>query len=256
MTQQDDRYRDYLLGRLPDAEAELLEAELVENDDLCMTVGSIEDDLFDAFATGRLTDADRAAFASRYRGDGARERIVMSDALRTRSRNSNVVPMRRGTPFGLAIAAAVALMAVGVAWFASRPAEVPDVAPRTASAPALKPSSGPAPVLVPLIVEIGTGTRAEGETRTLDVPKQAAIVELRVPLDPGESYESYTIELRDAQSRIVWKQSGIAPAAGDQQRIAITRVPSEVLPDGTYEVALSGGGEDLGFETVRIRRTP
>ena len=256
MTGQDHRYRDYLLGRLPDAEAELLEAELLENDDLCMTIGSVEDDLFDAFATGRLNDADRAAFASRYRGNAARERIAMSEGLRMRSRNSNVVPMRRGTPFGLAIAAAVALMAVGVAWFASRPAEVPDVAPRTASAPALKPLSVPAPALVPLVVEIGAGTRAEGETRTLDVPKQAGIVELRVPLDPAESYATYTIELRDAQNRVIWKQSGIAPAADEGRRVAVTRVPSEVLSDGTYEVAVSGGGEDLGFETVRIRRTP
>src|SRR5438128_5644463 len=81
--------RAYLLGQAPEADAALFEERLLEDEQIYTTLRSVEDDLFDEFARGTLTETERAQFLERYGAD--RSRLVVARALAQRSGS----PLRR-----------------------------------------------------------------------------------------------------------------------------------------------------------------
>ena len=68
--------RAYLLGEATEEEAARLEGRLLEDDELYQVLESVEDDLLDDHARGRLDAADRARFEARYGADGERQRFA------------------------------------------------------------------------------------------------------------------------------------------------------------------------------------
>src|SRR5215510_8527736 len=62
----DDVLVRYLLGELPDDEAERLDEQSVVDDDFAARLRLVEDDLVDAYASGRLTGERRKRFEVHY----------------------------------------------------------------------------------------------------------------------------------------------------------------------------------------------
>src|SRR5689334_23504874 len=62
----DDRLIRYVLGALPDEEAEQLDEQSVVDDELAERLRLIEDDLVDAYASGQLTGDTLRRFESFY----------------------------------------------------------------------------------------------------------------------------------------------------------------------------------------------
>src|SRR4051794_6313936 len=92
--------RAYLLGRMPDADAEQFEARLLDDDETFEMLRSIEDDLLDDYARGRLTADDRPRLVQRYGNQPARLQFAAALAQRTAARRGRLLgfPLRYALP--------------------------------------------------------------------------------------------------------------------------------------------------------------
>lgn len=239
----DTPLRDYLLRRLPEAEAERLEARLVEDDDVFQALRGVEDDLFDEFARGTLGADDRQAFQRRYGGENQRVRFARALARRS----AKVVPFPRPRWIGLAAAASfVAAFGLLVTQRATPPA-----GPASPTPPLSPPGTGGAEAL--LTVALGT-SRATGATPSVTIPRDAATLRLRVRLDPEDRFERYSAALRSASGTVVWQNDDVRAVVEEGDLILPLAVPAVSLKPGSYELAARGGGEDLGFVDIEVRR--
>ncbi len=233
--------REYLLGRLPESDSERLENRLLDDDELFLTTRSVEDDLFDDFARSRLDAADREQFLKRY---GAQNRrLTFARALAQRGPNVVAFPRRRW--IGWAAAAAV-VIAMGTLLMTR--VESPDAKPVARRRDAGGTAAGTAAVLVTL----GT-SRSAGATSTVTLPKDASTLRLRVRLNPDDRFDRYAMELRS--DRVVWRADDLHSSIEGGELIVSAAVPASALADGSYELAVRGGGEDLGFVTLEVHRT-
>jgi hypothetical protein len=71
---QDDQLINYLLGRLPEEDAERLDEESIVDDELAARLRLVEDDLVDAYASGTLTGETLQRFESFYLASPRRQR--------------------------------------------------------------------------------------------------------------------------------------------------------------------------------------
>jgi hypothetical protein len=244
----DAECRAYLLGRLTPAEADRLEARMLDDDELFQAARSAEDDLFDAFARGQLLPDDRSRFLERFGGD--RDRIAFARAFAARRGG---VPQRPQFWVPLAAAALLAV-AVGAAWWLharSLPPATPVVATQA-------PPPAPVPAVPPVVALLTLSTsRAAGAPPAIVLPRDASSLDLTVRLNPADRFDAYTMELRSPADAVVWRGEGVkgsVTSSGDL--IVMGRVPASTLADGVYELSVRGGGNDLGYLSVRIMHTP
>jgi hypothetical protein len=238
--------RAYLLGRLPPDAAERLEGRLLEEDDLFQAMRSAEDDLFDAFARGELTPDDRERFLARFGAD--RDRIAFARALAART---GPTASRRPSVWIPLAAAAALVVAAGAAWTlrSRRPAEPVPAPP--ASIAAVQPPA--APVAVPVVALLSlSSTRAAGDRPTIEIPAASTDVDLRVRLNPADRFDRYAMELRSAADAVVWRAGDLKGRVEHGDLFVDARVPAAALPDGVYELAVHGGGSDLGYLSLTI----
>ena len=234
----DEQGRDYLLGRLPETDAESLENRMLQDEELFVTLRSIEDDLFDDLARGALSDAERHAFLQRY-NDPAR--IAFARALARRGPNVTAMPARRWMAWG---AAAAAIIVVGLAAIFSRTPE----SQSTTTARVV------APVARTVAVNIALATsRSAGQAQQIALPRDASAL-LQIRLDPQDRFDSYTVALTSRAN--IWQAGNLHAVQRNGDLILSAVVPASQLPEGSYELAVRGGDEDLGFVTVEVHRTP
>jgi hypothetical protein len=251
--------RNYLLGRLPEPEAEALEDEYLARPEVWERVRGVEDDLLDDYAAGRLAPAERAAFETKYLASPPlRERVAAARALRSTAgrhtparRVATMRPVAWRAP--LALAASV-LIAVAVFWMRSAgPRPIPSPSPGSTSA---DPSRTPAPpgsmtapagrsvvlALSPVLLR-GPGGPAE-----LRIPAGTETVVLEMEGDPAavpRSAASLEIAVASVDGGPVW--SGEAVRASDVRRpslLAMARVPAARLRPEDYVVTLRAGTGD------------
>jgi hypothetical protein len=244
--------RAYLLGQAPEAYAVRLEEQLLEDEQLFTTLRSVEDDLFDEYARGALTDSERARFLERYGAD--RGRLLVAQALARRSFRHRVVSLGAlGRRPWMSLAAAAALVAaIGAPmWTRNRAAnpgpQVRAVDPPKASVPAV------------LLVTLGA-SRSAAVAPALTLPKEASTLELRVRLDPADSFDRYSIQLRSETGGLVWQHDDLGATTQTGEPIVVAAVPTTSLESGSYELAIRGASgnttsETLGFATVKVSRT-
>ncbi|HZP48799.1 MAG TPA: hypothetical protein VFB07_09710 [Vicinamibacterales bacterium] len=240
-----------MLGQLPTVDAERLEAELIEDATLFAAVREAEADLFDDWARGRLSTADRDRFLARF---GTDDRLAFARALAARVAagrppGSSRSMLRLWLP--LAVAAGL-LLAVGAAYLI-RSRQAPSDAPvaRVAAPPAQ-----PVPPALVAMIALGTSRAASGGT-TIAVPASAGSIELHVRLDPADRFDRYDMTLRSASNVVVWHGEDLKAAAVNGEAVLVQRVASVLVPDGPYELSVRGGGEtgaleDLGFVTLTV----
>jgi hypothetical protein len=101
--------RRYLLGELPEKEAERIEETYFDDDDLFAGLLAAEDDLIEEYLHGGLARGERQQFEMRFLStDRGRAKIILAAALeRTRVR-------RRLRPNAFAVAAAAAAVVLFV----------------------------------------------------------------------------------------------------------------------------------------------
>jgi hypothetical protein len=230
--------RDFLLGRFDEAQAEPIENRLLEDPDFFDVARSIEDDLFDDFARGLLNEEERAAFLRRY-ADRV-ERIQFARALAKRDRKVLVFPSTRW----IALAAAAAI-AIAVTQLLIHTSQTPAVRPQQTQ---VRPILRSIAVTIPL-----GGSRSESKAALVVVPRDVSTVKLRVRLNPADRYDGYVMTLRS--KNVSWGSGQVHAAMDAGDLIVSADVPAKILEPGTYEVAVSGAGEEIGFATMEVHRT-
>ena len=85
------------------------------------------------------------------------------------------------------------------------------------------------------------------------VPNDVATVNLRVRLNPADRYEKYVMTLRSKD--VSWGSGEVHATNEAGDLIVSADVPAKILAPGSYEIAVSGNGEELGFAALEVRRT-
>ncbi len=242
----DIQLRDYLLGRLPESDAERLEEDLIESEEVYLTLRTLEDDLFDEYARGDLDDKDRDAFLKRY--SARKNRIAFAKALTHRKHNVMAFPPKPRL-IGLAAAAAL-LVALGTILLVEdrRPRLSPLTIARTAR-------QAGAPVVHSVAVTLTLGTsRSASDTPVVTVQPNTSTVNVRVRLHPDDRFEKYAAALQSSSGTTVWEHDDLHAVSEGGELILPFAVPAGSLNDGSYELAVHGGKDDLGFVAMEVRR--
>jgi len=248
--------RAYLLGQASEADAERIEVRALEDEDFFMEVRSAEDDLFDDYARGLLSAAEREQFLARY--GHAHDRLPTAEALAARVARANASAPSPPVFRTWMLAAAAALVAgVGAVLWMRAPSTVSTT--MTSVAPSqLSSSLAPAPAPVVLALTLGA-SRAAASVPEATLSGSAPALALRVRIDPADTFADYSMEIRSTTGALVWSREHLAAANEHGDRILAGEIPSASLPAGTYEVAVRGitsgaPPETLGFATMSIRR--
>jgi hypothetical protein len=266
MDLDDAGLRRYLLGLLPEAEAEALEEAYLARPELWERLRGVEDDLLDDYAAGRLDGADKQAFESRYlRSPVLRERVVAARALHLAARSGSR-PGQRGVPartrWALPVALAAGLVLALLAEWSGEPrapqprsaaaSPAPSIQPETpsppaTSAPASAPSGPPsrlqtrAPTIVLALSPVLLRGKQEPASRRIPAGTETLVLELEGdPTALPASAAALVAILETVEGRVVWRGDARRTAdAGKPSLVATVRVPSAELAAGDYLLALS-----------------
>ena len=276
--------RRYLLGLLPEPEAEALEDAYLGDPEVLARVRGVEDDLLDDYAAGRLTKDEIGHFEARsLPSPYLQRRVTAARALRLaagegRAPAAGVAPAPRIRWRGpLAIAAAVlAAVAVAVALRPPRPAAVAtaSVPPTTlAMAPPSEPPATPAPEATPTASTAPTAPtvtpaairivvalspvllRGASGPVELRVPGRTAAVVLELEGDPAvlapRPGATLGATIETVEGAPVWRGDARA-VRGRSPVLALVEVPAERLGTGDYLVTLSRAEEVLYRYSFRV----
>ncbi|HVR71322.1 MAG TPA: hypothetical protein VMT87_10810 [Vicinamibacteria bacterium] len=269
--------RRYLLGLLPEAEAEALEDAYLGDPEVLGRVRAVEDDLLDDYAAGRLTRDAAGHFESRYLPSPyLRRRVTAARALRLAA--DTPAPMARQAPSGpmrwrgpLAIAAGL-LVAVAMA-FALRPSRPAAVATVPAPPPTLAalPPSPPAtpspdpkptsPVVTPATIRVVVALspvllRGASGPVEVRVPRRTSAVVLELQGDPAvlgpRPGATLGATIETVEGATVWRGGARVRDPRRSTVVASVEVPAERLAPADYVVTLSRAEEVLYRYSFRV----
>jgi hypothetical protein len=276
----DDQLVRYLLGLLPDDEAERLDQLSISSDEVAWQLRVAEDDLVDAYARGTLDAEAVERFESFYlSSEHRRQKVKFARSFvaavdrrgaspESPSLRRDAVPRSKAV-WGLAAAAAVLLLAgftlseylrlradltvaqstsIGLSNRASElERQLNDE--RLAGAGTARElesirARGSAPESSPsppaIALVLLPQTRSVGPIATIAVPDGANLVALELRLEPND-FARYQAVLKDpGTNRVVWRRDKIAARAGDRMPTVALSIPASVLRSQHYSLELDG----------------
>ena len=238
---EDRDLRRYLLGAVAEEERARIEADALRDDGRYEELLAVEDELFHEYAQGGLSDVERRQFEERFLATPeGRERLDRARALLQRLRPAGSAARPAPSPYVRWLAAAAALIiAAGTAWLGwrssrtrVREAGVPSAAPSPIPVPT-PPSA--APVRVALALSPGL-VRGGGVVPRAALPA-AGEATLRLTLKlPRGARGPFSVVVASADGIVLWA----GPAGGAAPGSVTVEIPGRSLPEGDYELVLSG----------------
>ncbi len=261
----DRRLVDYILGTLPEADAEALDEATIVDDAMAARLRAVEDDLVDAYVRGQLTGDTLLRFERHYL-QSARRRDKVAFArnfIRAVDRAAAAAPV--ATPVGLSrpfiwklasVAAVLTLACAGLVWQTVRlgrgitvveqqraalDRRAHDLQQQVTDLRAARQLAPPRPVAPPSAADVPPialllmpQTRSGGDVPTLVVPPRVPRVTFELRLDAAAP-TTYQAGLRDpAVNRIIWR-SGWLATSGSSLTVS---VPTSVLKPQHYSIDL------------------
>lgn len=289
---EDQEIRRYLLGEQSEADETAIESAYFDDPVLLARVETMEHDLADDDAAGRLSAADRHNFHRRLlatregREDGRVTRAIRSVQAGDAEPANVSATTRRVLPAWLQWAAVAVLIVGGaaIAWqFRSAQRDAPDVpalaggatatpdAPaRTAPSPGTAvpkpvptpaPSAGPAATLrIATLILTGELSRGDGEPATLIAGPEITHVDVLVPATDAIK-ASARGRVETIEGTPIWTGSieRVSDSAGNARARARARarIPITSLPPGDYFFAIvTGSPDDPPAYYFRVRPRP
>jgi hypothetical protein len=268
----DEQLVQYLLGTLPEADAERVDELSIADDEVAWRLRAVENDLVDAYVLGQLSGSTLEHFTSSYlESPVRRQRVELAMGLQTPQVRRMVARPGAGRhalpPWALAAAMLVAL--VGAGYFALENQRLRDevsqaeaarasveqrvgglqtelererstvaaaqdeLARLRESVPAVRVPSLRALLLLPL-------RRGAGAVPTVRVPRGAGQVPLHLRLETDD-FPWYEASLRDpASGNSAWRSGRLAAGTDGGDRHVAVHVPAALLRSANYTLELTG----------------
>jgi len=263
----------YLLGTLPETDAERIDELSIADDEVAWRLRAVENDLVDACVLGQLSGATLEQFTSRYLTSPIRrQRVEFATALQSTQIRSAGAPgpvVRRGVLPRWALAAAALIAAVGVGYLALENQRLRDQVneaeaartrgeqtaealrseleqERSASAARsqLEQTRQPVPsararssiqalVLLPL-------RRGAGDIPIVSIAPGTGELPLRLRLE-GDAFPRYQAVVRDsATGQRIWRSGSLEARSDGANRAVAVGVPTRLLRSAYYTVEVLG----------------
>jgi hypothetical protein len=280
-TQDDRQLIRYLLGLLPDEEAERYDEQSVADSDVAARLRTVENDLVDAYVRGTLDEEFRQPFESFYLASPRRR-----DKVRFAERFVGAVD--RAPAAGAAVAAAPRTAAIRsrVVWSLAPAAMLllacgilflQDVRLRRGLTEAQRHGAdlnGRAGALAgqldeqraandtirkeldrvraaePIALVLRAQSRAAGPVSVIALPPGVGVVAFDLEID-GSDFRQYEVTLKDPMTNhIVWRSPTLIPASSNHPPAIAVTVPASVFKPQHYFLELSGRNRAGAFDTV------
>jgi hypothetical protein len=272
----------YLVGSLPEAEAERLDERSVADDEFALRLSAAEHDLVDAYVNGELSGDTLDRFRSHYLTSPARrEKVAFAEAL-LRYQNRTTAAPRRAVPYwGLAAAAVLFLAAAGYLLVedlrlrnqvtearAARAAleeraqqlqrqldQQRAAAAETQAVPPAVPSQPRRPTLVSLVLL--PATRGAGDIPTLIIPAGTDRVALRLELE-ADAFPRYRAAVTDPPTnQVIYRGANLRAASRGNAKSLTLTLSAALLKPQTYTVDVAGvpargAAEPVGTYSFRV----
>ena len=246
-TQDDQTILQYLLGSLPEDQAERLDELSVSDDDFAWRLRAAENELVDAYLRNELSGETLARFRSSYLASAhRREKLKFAETLlalsaqeREPARGWLSVPLVIPR-WGLALGIAALALAGVLIYQNARPSSPAQQAQREPAPNSVSrgPSTVPSQPLVALVLK--PPVRGGGPIPEVLVPPEAvsAIFALRLETDDSPAY---TVALKHAGgNENLWRSPELRSLSG----AVPVSVPANLLRAGDYLLQLSPVGPD------------
>jgi hypothetical protein len=236
----------YLLAEMSEQDRARMEERLVHEPSLFDVVASVEDDLIMQFVRGDLDSHKLSRFNEVYMNAPAkRARVESARAWRQAVREVEGARGALGKNLGrlcLAMAAATAVIVVGMLWWSPRK---PPAQPQTkVVAPALFTEKTS---FASFLLEPGL-TRSSGGTQ-IKVPAGISEVHFELVAADSSAHRIYTAVLGTPERPAAWT-GPVSP----KDAVFLAVVPAQVLRPGDYTLEVHGDGEDVATYSFRVAR--
>jgi len=271
----------YVLGLLPDEEAERIDEQSIVDDEVAARLRSIENDLVDAYVCGTLEGDVLERFESWYlasprRRDKvkfARQFLTAVDRLPAPAPTATTPafrPVSQRRPFVWLATAAALLVACGVlllqdvrlrrglldaqhdgAALDQRERELArQLGEQRVTAEALRKELDRIRAGQPLALVLRPQTRAAGLVSVIAVPSGLDAVAFELELEASD-FPEYQVALKDpATSRVVWRSGVLRPVASRRPPAIAVAVPAGLLKPQHYSFELSGRRLGAAFDVM------
>lgn len=224
---EEDEAFAFLLGELPEAEAEALEASMFDDDERFRELSAYEDELVDAYVGGALIGARRERFEARLLPDERiRSKVATARALAVVAQRTAPSWWSRAKAYFTLPRAGLGLMAAAAA---------------TALVLLVALPSGSVEVSL-----FPSGLRSAGEAPRVAL-RGAETLELELALDDLTARTDWTVVVTSA-GREVWRG---APATSDAVAVRVA-VPAAVLAPGRHVVSLHDATGEVASYEMRV----
>jgi len=267
----DQRLVQYLLGALPEQEAERLDELSIVDDDIAGRLRALENDLVDAFVRDELPESVREQVRAAYVASPARRpKVEFADLLfafeRSRGRATSARPSRNTFFQWAPLAASLVAAVVAGSLFVQNQRLRQAVGRSDVDRAALEQATNS--LRSELERERATSARARDELAqrdagatsqttiasivllpmrrgveqptTVRLPRTSVPVAFRLRLDPDD-FASYEATLRDSSDgRVVWRSPRLPASVNGTDRFLALQVPANLLAPNPYTFELTG----------------
>jgi hypothetical protein len=238
--------RRYLLGELPETDAERFEQEYFVSDDSFGEMLAAEDDLIEAFLHRKLNPGERRQFETRFLATArGRQKVTLAAALEKISGATRKTSWIRP----LAIAAAVGAIVIGAGMLREIVVmrhQIEQLHSEQQRPRSVATSRGGD--VFSLILSAGQ-ERGSATAATITLPRHSATAELWLLL-LHDDYPTYTATVQSIDGDTLRAEHALASRALDGRKAILFRIPSEVLEPQTYVVTVSGDKPGVPSEPV------
>lgn len=269
-TDQPNKIRDYLLGRLPEEELEALDKRVVADPDFYEELLIVEDELVDEYISESLTESERERFEKYFWITPERhQKLIFSRDLKTYldEKQPNPVPEPEPQPVPDPHNDVPIPPPKPTPWYYSfLPIRTPAFAYALMTLVVLVTATGLFVIsrrngpddtgLVYTMVLSAGSTRGGGDTeKKFSLPPGSGTVELRPQLR-GDQYQSYEVMLLADDNYEIARAGNLQATDDNGVRMLKWRLPARLVPPGDYSLKINGKtdhGQLEALPTYRFR---
>ncbi len=262
----------YLLGSLPDEDAERLDEMSIADDEIAWRLRALENDLVDAYVRGEMSGPALERFKASYLSSPqSRQKVAIASglfslegqrAIATADEERPAHARWLATPRFMHWAVAASVVAIAAATYLFLAPQQHDdqvsreIAVGTTYVPQVTTTVQSHPVAT-ISFLLQPPTRGAGPTAVVTVPAGTQQVILRLQLE-SDDFPAYQGALRDlATNEILWRSEAVHSAPEGRAMSVSMNVPGSILKQHDYSLELSGlprGGqpEVIGSYTFRL----